>query len=87
MKKNLRKCIILRWVACTEDLIVDRKIQKKTHKEKPFIKRFRSRLLKFRRIRSYRKIKAEAAEIMNVIREIFQPKMTSPKKCRVEKYI
>ena len=74
MKKNLGKCIILRWVACTEDLIVDRKIQKKTHKEKPFIKRFRSRLLKFRRIRSYRKIKAEAAEIMNVIREIFQQK-------------
>ena len=29
MKKNPRKCIILQWVACTEDLIFDRKIQKK----------------------------------------------------------
>ena len=47
MKKNPRKCIILQWVACTEDLIFDRK---KTHKEKPFIKRFRSGLLEIQKI-------------------------------------
>ena len=33
MKKNPRKCIILRWVACTEDLIFDKKYNKKEHKE------------------------------------------------------
>ena len=69
MKKNPRKCIILRWVACTEDLIFD----KKKHIRKNHLLRDSDQdCWKFKRFRSYRRIKAEAAEIMNVIREIFQ---------------